>query len=280
MWKSGWYSLYLRSKPHLTVNSFSLPPPTPRVTKNPRKKSTRCLKKKDHMSSKSQESLPRSATLHGQVPPHRLKGNATLPKNVIDPWPQVMSNLQLLPTNDTALLQDQQHLRNTLGNNIRAEYNATQAHGLMEPSIQQVQQVVCDKPPVWPVEGRLIGVVHRLQHSVQGFVRHAKIYEQIHHPGCRSDVALELQCIPLQHGNKLTNGENGLGHPQTISETADLVDHRFVRLRWAALNGGVMDPLDQVLPSWLDVGRIAMIGLVEDLETDVMVTGGVGVFIE
>lgn len=41
-----------------------------------------------------------------------------------------------------------------------------------------------------------------------------------------------------------------------------------------------MDPLDQVLPSGLDIGRIAMVGLVEDLQTDVMVTGGVGVFIE
>lgn len=141
MWKSGLYSLYLVDpNPIWLWIRFHYHHPRLELQRIPEKKKEKHpipSKKKDHMSKVNLRShrhdLQRYMASSSTSPP---QGNATLPKNVIDPWPQVMSNLQLLPTNDTALLQDQQHLRNTLGNDIRAENHAAQAHGLMEPSTQ------------------------------------------------------------------------------------------------------------------------------------------------
>ena len=41
-----------------------------------------------------------------------------------------------------------------------------------------------------------------------------------------------------------------------------------------------MEILDKVLPGGFDVGCVAVVGQVEDLQADVIVTGGVGVLVE
>lgn len=59
-----------------------------------------------------------------------------------------------------------------------------------------------------------------------------------------------------------------------------MFDDGFVGQGRSSLEGVVVRLLEEVLPGCLDVGWVAVVGLVEDLEADVVVASGVGESVE
>lgn len=150
----------------------------------------------------------------------------------------------------------------------------------MEPEFNQVQQILGDVFPVRAVEGCFVGVVHRLEDGVERLVRDAKVQEKIDHPCRWADAALVLQGVALEHREEDRDREDELGHAEAAAETADLFDDGFVGQRFASFDGFVVQVLQEMLPCGFDIGGVAVVRDVEDLQANVVVARGISELVE
>lgn len=167
-----------------------------------------------------------------------------------------------------------------LGNNVAAEDGASETHGAPEPMVNDVKQVFGDVFAVGAVEGGLVDVEHGLEDGVQGLVRDVQVEEEVDDPGGRGDAALVLEGVALQQGEDDGDGEDDFGHAEAAAEVADLFGDGFEGGYFASLGDFIVQGLEKVLPGDFDVGGVAVVGSIEDLETDVVVAGRVGVLVE
>lgn len=150
----------------------------------------------------------------------------------------------------------------------------------MEPALDQVQQVAGDVAAVGAVEGRLVVVEHGFEDRIDLLMRHLEIQEEVDHPRRGPHAALVLEGVALQHREEYGHREGDLRHPQAAAQAAHLFDHGLVRLRLTSFHGLVVQVLQEVLPRRLDVRGVAVVGEVEDLQADIIVTAGVGILVE
>ena len=110
-----------------------------------------------------------------------------------------MRQLDLL-WSDTSLLEEKEGFEDALSDEVASEDDAAETDRVVEPVLNQVEEILGNVLLVGTLEGSFVGVVHGFEDGVESLVGNAKIEEEVNDPSSRADTTLVFQGIALEHG--------------------------------------------------------------------------------
>ena len=154
---------------------------------------------------------------------------------MLDPHPQRLTLLR--PPCVQRRLHSLQNLTNIRSIILPPQDLPRAAAALLEPQLNNVDNLVGDIAPIAALERRLVVVEHALQHTEERLERHADVDARVHHPRLRADSVLVLEGVALEDGHHVGDGEHGLGEVEARAEGAHSFADGLVGLRLAARDG-------------------------------------------
>lgn len=78
---------------------------------------------------------------------------------------------------------------------------------LLIPKPHDMEQIVSDVSPIVALKGGLVAVEHGLEDGEHGLEGDVDLGQDVDDPGFRADAVLELERVPLEHGEEVFDGE-------------------------------------------------------------------------